>query len=139
MKRLAIVLVFLVVLQACNFRDEATAIEEINSKNPIWIFAQFNVPSEKGGLDTYYYFGQVNESLYNKIASNRIKSGFILMRNVRYWNTNNTIEAYYDQVDGSDLLFRIEDIQRIRKSKAEPVIGHKYEDEPVKETAPPQN
>lgn len=135
MTRLFLVLLSLLMLQACNVRNEAGAIEELNTKNPVWVFAHFNVHSEKDGLDTYYYFGQVNESLYNKIANNKLNSGFILMRNVRFWNDNNTIEAYSDPVDGNNLLFRIEDIRRLRKSKTEPVVGYKYEDTPEPQAA----
>jgi hypothetical protein len=130
MTRIFLVLLSLLMLQACNARNEASAIEELNIKNPVWVFAHFNVSSEKKGLDSYYYFGQVNESLYNKIANNKLNSGFILMRNVRFWNDNNTIEAYSDPIDGNNLLFRIEDIRRIRRTKTEPVVGYKYEEEP---------
>jgi len=132
MRRILVMLVALFMLQGCNAGNEAGALEELNTRNPVWIFVHFNVPSEKDGLDTYYYFGQVNESLYNKIANNSLTSGFILMRNVRFWNNDDTIEAYSDPVDGNDLLFRIEDIKRIRKSKTEPVVGYIYEDEEEK-------
>ena len=136
MKKWFVLVLALLLLQACNLRDEASALEELDVNDPVWVFAQINVPAENNGLETYYYYGQVNESLYNKIANGKLKSGFINLRNVRYWNSQDTIEEYSDPVDGNDMVFRIEDIRRIRKARIEPKPGYKFEDKPARPAIP---
>lgn len=127
--RLYVVIILSFFLQACNIGQEVDAIAETSGGKPIWIYTHINVVSEGDKLDSYYYFGQINESLYEKISNNRIRSGFILLRNVRYWSDQDTIVAYEDEIDDGNLMFRIEDIQRIRRAKSEPVIGFKYAEE----------
>ncbi len=119
-----IYLVFLCVFFAgCNLSEEVEAIEANDNSKRIWIFAQFNVPEEKDALETYFYFGEVPEKLYQKISTNRIKSGFILLENVRYWGKDDKIYELRGKGYSGDVLFRIEDIRKLERVVTEPKVG----------------
>ena len=119
-------LLFLSLLSACNPGDEIEAAKEIQDGKKIWIFAQVNVPKEGNTIEDYYYFAQVNESLYKKIKGHRIKQGFIVFQNVRYWTNDDTIKSIGDEIYDDEMLFRIEDIRKIDLVKNEPKIGFRY-------------
>ena len=116
----------LTLLFACNMRDEVEAAKELQDGKKIWIFAQLNVPKEDNTIEDYYYFAQINESLYKKIKDHRIKQGFIVLENVRYWTNDDTIKSIGDEIYGDEMVFRIEDIRKIDLVKNEPRIGFKY-------------
>ena len=128
-------LVILLSLSACNPADEVEAAKEFQDGKKIWIFAQINVPKEDNTIEDYYYFARINESLYEKIKDHRIKQGFIVLDNVRYWTNDDTIESIGDEIYADEMIFRIEDIRKIDLVKSEPRIGFKYgqKEEPVAE------
>ena len=119
-------LLMLTLLSACNMRDEAEAAREFQDGKKIWVFAQINVPKEDNTIEDYYYFAQINESLYKKIKDHRIEQGFIVLEKVRYWTNDDTIKSIGDEIYGDEMLFRIEDIRKIDLVKNEPAIGFKY-------------
>ena len=119
-------LVILLSLSACNPGDEVEAAKEFQDGKKIWIFAQINVPKEDNTIEDYYYFARINESLYEKIKDHRIKQGFIVLDNVRYWTNDDTIESIGDEIYADEMIFRIEDIRKIDLVKSEPRIGFKY-------------
>ena len=90
-------------------------------------------------IEDYYYFAQINESLYEKITDHRIKQGFIVLDNVRYWTNDDTIKSIGDEIYDDEMLFRIEDIRKIDLVKNEPRIGFKYgqQEEAVSEKTAP--
>ena len=126
-------------LSACNPGDEVEAAKEFQDGKKIWIFAQINVPKEDNTIEDYYYFARINESLYKKIKDHRIKQGFIVLDNVRYWTNDDTIESIGDEIYADEMVFRIEDIRKIDLVKNEPRIGFKYgqKEEPVAEKTTP--
>lgn len=132
-------LVILLSLSACNPGDEVEAAKEFQDGKKIWIFAQINVPKEDNTIEDYYYFARINESLYEKIKDHRIKQGFIVLDNVRYWTNDDTIESIGDEIYADEMIFRIEDIRKIDLVKSEPRIGFKYgqKEEPVAEKTAP--
>ncbi len=125
LKYLAIGLALL-FLSACKPGDEIEAAREMQDGKKIWIFAQLNVPEENNEIEDYYYFAQINESLYEKIKTHRIKQGFIVLQNVRYWSKTDEIKSIADEIYSDEMLFRIEDIRKIDLVKNEPRIGFKY-------------
>ena len=131
--------VILFSLSACNPGDEVEAAKEFQDGKNIWIFAQINVPKEDNTIEDYYYFARINESLYEKIKDHRIKQGFIVLNNVRYWTNDDTIESIGDEIYADEMIFRIEDIRKIDLVKSEPRIGFKYgqKEEPVAEKTAP--
>lgn len=126
MKKILIILALLLML-GCNMKDEVTAANANLKEDHIWIFAQFNVPEEKDQMETYYYYGLVSESLYNAIANNAISSGFIQLKNVKYWGDNNLIYDYKDIERSGQLIFRIEHIVKLNPVNVEPIVGKGFE------------
>ena len=133
-------LLLLSLLSACNPGDEVEAAREFQDGKKIWVFAQINVPKEDNTIEDYYYFAQINESLYEKIKDHRIKQGFIVLEKVRYWTNDDTIKSIGDEIYGDEMLFRIEDIRKVDLVKSEPRIGFKYgqqeKEEVTEKTAP---
>ena len=134
--------IFFLFLSACNV-EEFDAISELDDKEKIWVFIQFNVARENGTIKDYFYFGKINASLYDKITKNKIRKGFIRLTNIRFWNNDDMIESTEDDIYDNEMVFRIEDIKKIDLVKREPSIGYKYADsevakEPVKEPEQPE-
>lgn len=137
--RFIVGLLIFLSLSACNLRDEVEAAKELQDGKKIWIFAQLNVPKEDNTIEDYYYFAQINESLYGKIKDHRIKQGFIVLENVRYWTNDDTIKSIGDEIYDDEMVFRIEDIRKIDLVKNEPRIGFRYgqqEEQVTEKTAP---
>ncbi len=116
----------LLSLSACKPGHEIEAAREMQDGKKIWVFAQLNVPEENNEIEDYYYFAQINESLYEKIKNHRIEQGFIVFQNVRYWSKNDEIKSVADEIYSDEMLFRIEDIRKIDLVKNEPRIGFRY-------------
>jgi hypothetical protein len=127
MKKLLGLLTITLFLGACRAGDEVSALDAVDDKTLAWTFIQLNVPEEDGGSETYFLYGQISKPLLGQIAENRIKQGFLFLRNVRYWDSDNIIRAYRDGENSGDLIYRIEDIRRIKFVRTEPQIGMGYE------------
>ncbi|MFY8350875.1 hypothetical protein AAEU29_10110 [Pseudoalteromonas sp. SSM20] len=126
MKKILVTLALMLLL-GCNMKDEVTAANANLQEDQIWIFAQFNVPEEKDQMETYYYYGLVSESLYNAIANNALSSGFIQLKNVKFWGDNNLIYDYKDIERSGQLIFRIEHIVKLNPVNVEPIVGKGFE------------
>lgn len=132
MRKIAMTIMLLALLNSmsgCKLSDEIESISEFKSSEKIWIFSQINVNRKNNKIEEYFYYGQINKSLYEKIKAQKIKHGFFAIENVRYWTTDNKIAAFSDDMSSGELLFRIEDIRKIELQKSGPVIGYKYPDE----------
>lgn len=123
MKRILTVLICSLVLQGCNFTSEVTAFNDNLQEPRIWAFIQFNVPEEGTKIDSYYYFAEVSEKLFDKIKTNSLNHGFIYLQDVRYWGQDDVIYQYRDNENHGDLVFRIEDIRVIKRVNSAPIIG----------------
>ena len=110
-------------LFACDLVKEADAINENLDAKTIWIFAQINVPQKDNKVEDYYYYARVSESLFQRIKDNEIEKGYIFLEDIKYWGDNDLIYDYADNEDVGSMLFRIEDIRRIRLIKTEPKAG----------------
>jgi hypothetical protein len=116
----------LIMVSACKVGNEIEALKEVQDSQKIWVFAQLNVPQENNKIEDYYYFAQINESLYKKIKNQKIKEGFIVFQKTRYWSKDDVIKSIADEMYSDEMLFRIEDIRKIDLVKKEPKIGFKY-------------
>ena len=133
----AIILILAALLSGCNIADELCAAEAITDTNNVWAFLHFNVPEESDKSESYYYYGKISKSLYEKINSNTISSGFILMEDVRYWGEDDMVHEYEDNEYSGDLLFRIEHVVRVKILKMDPMLG--FEDSKKTEVSPSLN
>lgn len=119
-----ILLLLVFLITACNSSDEVTALSKLGDGERVWAYMQFNIPEEDDKIDSYYYFGEVSEQLYELISSNQINQGFISLNNVKYWGDNDRIIDYADDEYSGNLVFRIENIERIEKMNGEPVFNN---------------
>ena len=124
-QQLILGLLFLLV-SACNLGEEVNSITEFNDGKKVWVFIQFNVEQNNKKFEDYYYFGQINSSLYKKITSRKIQRGFITLKKVRYWANDDSIKSYSDELYSDEMLFRVEDIRKMDLLKIEPKPGFKY-------------
>lgn len=127
MKKIIAMLTILAMLTACRASDEMYALETFEDTQVSWAFIQFLVPEDNGETETYYLYGQVSKRLLDKIANNKIAHGFIFLKNVRYWGDNDTIREYQDGENTGELVYRIEDIRRIKMIRTEPKVGMGYD------------
>lgn len=134
MKFKSIIFIVAVFLSGCNIADELCAADAITDKNTLWAFMHFNVPEEGDKIESYYYFGKISESLYEKINSNTVSSGFMQLEDVRYWGDDDLVHEYKDNEYSGDLLFRIEHLVRVKVLNMDPLLGFK---EPIQEDAAP--
>ena len=112
MVRYILTLVFLAfTIQSCSSEE----VSQFSDRKTIWVFAQFNVPEEKNQIDTFWYYGRISKPLYDKFSTNKIQQGFILLRDVHYWGNDDLIHQYKDDENTGELLFKIEDIKRMRR------------------------
>lgn len=121
----------LIMCPGCNV-ESAPSINQIKDEDTVWVFAQFNIP-EKNGTVPYFYYGKVSTALYEKIINEETKTGFILLKDARYWS-NDEVKKYEDKSETGMLAFRIESMIRIRPVKGDPFILENKNTEPVKKT-----
>lgn len=116
-----ILAVFLLLMTGCSGQELASTVRQSLDADTIWVHAHFNVP-EKEGVEDYYYFGRISKELYQQILDGKKEKGFILLRDVRYWNTDDEIVKYEDHVDAGHILFRIENLMKLVLEKGDPYI-----------------
>ncbi|MCE2570963.1 hypothetical protein [Motilimonas eburnea] len=122
MKLLTLMMATFVFLSGCRVADEVGTAAKNTSTERVWVFAQFNVPEENDGLESYYYYGNVAKPLFDAISDNQIEDGFIILKKVRYWGDDDRVHEYQDSQDSGDLVFRIADIRRIKQIKQDPLL-----------------
>lgn len=127
MLRFTTIIFLLLLIAGCDLLDEMEAFNAIDDDEKVWVFAQFNITAEDEGLESYYYFGEVSKTTYDDISANRIKRGFILLENVKYWGNDDKVYAYKDEENSGEIIFRIKDIRRMKLVNGEPALGYGYE------------
>jgi hypothetical protein len=113
----------LFLLIGCDAKSEVSALSAMGDEEKVWVFAQFNVREDKDGMDSYYYYGMVSKNIYQAIRRNKIHGGFILLERVKYWGDDDLIYEYKDRDFSGEIVFRIEDLVRIRLVRNEPIAG----------------
>ncbi len=133
MKSLYLSILIIVFLSGCDL-DEAHAIKDNASDKRVWVFIQFNIPLKNNKLEDYYYYGKISQPLYERIRSNQIKSGFILLDDVKYWGRDDIIYDYADGENEGEIVFRIEDIRKMELVNKRPIAGKGREQFEANET-----
>lgn len=100
--------------------------ETVQPADPVWLYAQFNVPESSGYIESYWYYGLVDGDLFAAISSNEVTAGFITLEQVRYWGDNDAIALYEDQVDTGSITFRIEHLVKYNPMKMPLEEGFSY-------------
>ena len=119
-KVLAVFLTITVFLTGCNL-EEFEAVKDNTSGEKIWVFTQINVPMQDDKFEDYYYYGKISKALYERIKSNNINQGFILLDDVKYWGSDDLVHEYADGENEGELVFRIENIKKIKLVNKAPI------------------
>lgn len=136
MFRVVMIVWMVAMLQGCNIDSEYRALHAMGDDDQrVWAFLQINVQEEEDGVESYYYFAQISQTLYQGISRNQLSEGFLRLENVRYWGNDDLIYDYKDIEYTGEIVFRIEDIQRISLINNEPVVGLGYEQYEAQESA----
>jgi hypothetical protein len=117
-----LLLASLLVFTGCDAEDTFTTIKQSIDEDTIWVFAQINIPVEDDKIEDYYYYGRIKNDIYDLMVDGQLKDGFILFRDIRYWNDDNKVEKFENEADAGDITFRIEHIVKIDLSKGDPFI-----------------
>lgn len=132
MRNVCLAILVALFVSGCNL-DEIQAAKDNTSEKKVWAFIQFNVPFKNDQIEDYYYYGKISKPLYTKIKGNRIKTGFILLADVKYWGKDDLIHDYADGENKGEIVFRIEDIRRIELVNKRPIAGRGREQFELKE------
>ena len=106
----------------CDAEDTFTAIKQSIDEDTIWVFAQINIPEDNDEVADYYYYGRIKKDIYDLIIDGQLKNGFILFRDIRYWNNDDEVEKFEDEAYAGDATFRIEHMVKIDLIKGDPFI-----------------
>ncbi len=120
------ILVFLclMVLFCQVVKDEISKNED--NMESVWVYVDFAVPDED--TPTYYhFFGEMEKNIYERITKNKLKKGFITLRNIRYMTLDESIQIYEDDQDKGVVSTRVEYLQFIKLQKGDPI--HIYPEE----------
>lgn len=131
MKGVYLSIIIIMFLSGCNL-DEAYAVKDNASHKKVWVFVQFNVPFKGGSVEDYYYYGKVSLPLYERIKTNQINAGFILLDDVKYWGKDDLIYDFADGESEGEIVFRIEDIRKMDLVHKKPIAGKGREQFEVK-------
>ncbi|MFO6424003.1 hypothetical protein [Motilimonas sp. KMU-193] len=131
MKILILIMATFLFLSGCRVGDEIETASKNVSTERVWVFAQFNVPEENDGLESYYYYGHVAKPIFDAISENQISDGFIMLRKVRYWGDDDRVHEYQDSQDSGNLVFRIADIRRIKQINQDPLLDPENKQEVI--------
>ena len=123
MNRLISSVLLAIVLLGCDAKTETQALDTNDANKKIWVFVQMNVPEEGGGMESYYYYGQISQKTYEGISQNIFDKGFVLLENVKYWGNDDLLHEYKDDENTGELVYRIEDIRRIKRVHTVPDVS----------------
>jgi hypothetical protein len=116
----SILLLFIMsFLTSCFVEDGVAVIRQSIDEDSMWVFIHFNV-TEKEVLEDYYYYGRISSELYDRIIDGEIQEGFIVLRDIRYWDLEDKIQKYEDYAATGTIVFKIQDIARITLQKGDP-------------------
>jgi protease II len=114
-------LLLFVLLGGCD-RTQQSSISYENSKQKTWVYLEIKSKGEETDY-RYYLYGEIKKQLFFDISNNVIESGFFMISDVKYYDDNNLVANYADDLYTGTLVFRIEDIQMIKELKKAPDVG----------------
>lgn len=109
----------LIFLASCESLDNS----EIQSSEKVWVFLELEKSMQSDTTD-YFLYGQIKESILNKIDNNEKAKGVFLLDNIRFINNDDFLQLYEDESDQGKIFFRIEHIQTVRLLKDDPVMTY---------------
>ena len=123
MKKQSPQLLIVLTISLLIFAVSCDSNEYLN-ENPTeksWVFLELE-KQMKNDTSDFYLYGEVNQSILDKINKNESSIGIFKLSNIRYINDKDLLQIYEDESDRGAYLFRIEDIQTLRLLKADPIL-----------------
>ncbi len=93
---------------------------DIHSSTKKWVYIEIKKVLPRDTTD-YFYYGQINESLIEKINAKEDLSGLFILSNIRYWNDDDLLTVYEDKEHYDSRIFQIHDIQTVVPYKDDPI------------------
>lgn len=99
------------------YTPENTLVSE-EEKQWVWIEVKVELPRD---TSDYFYYGQINKSLIEKINSDEEKEGLFMLSKIRYWNNNDLLERFENTEYSGSKVFKIQSINQLILSKGDPI------------------
>jgi hypothetical protein len=109
-----ILAVVLLVLMSCS----SSSTDLLDFKKT-WVYVELKVVTDD--TDYYYYFGQINQKILDKLAADKSSGSFFVLSNVRYYNDFDNVQEYADATEEGTLFFRTDDIVKLEVLKHDPL------------------
>ncbi len=110
----------LIIIITVNFTSCNIGTDILKPKEKQWVYLELNTISKTDTTD-YFYYGQMNKSIINKIDENENTNGLFILSNIRFSNDDKLLELYDNELVEGKLIFRIEDIEEITFYKDDPI------------------
>jgi hypothetical protein len=94
--------------------------QKTNNQTKLWVWVELKITLPRDTTD-YFYYGQINESIIEKIESDEDENGLFILSNIRYWNDDDLLQVYEDKDHYDYKIFHIQDIQQLIPYKADPI------------------
>jgi len=99
----------------------------INDDQTVWVYIEL-VVDMPNDTSSYYYYGQINESVFTQINNNPQSNGLFILSDIRFWNDDDLLEVYENEDYIGKRVFHIQDIRQIRAYKKDPIYVYKPEE-----------
>ncbi|TLX72590.1 hypothetical protein E9993_17285 [Labilibacter sediminis] len=121
MKRKEHVLMVVIVLLVAFIVYNRYEIPLEIKKEKVWVRIELQQELVRDTTD-YYYMGQINKDILDKIDVQRSPQGLFKLSNIRYWNNEDLLQIHENENSFDCRYFKIEDIQFIKPLKKDPVF-----------------
>jgi hypothetical protein len=97
------------------------------SGNQVWVYIEIQSTLLRDTTD-YYYYGQIKQSVIDKIDNNSFSDGLFILSEIRYLDNENKLRIFADEEDFGYKIFRINDIQYVSPLKKDPIYFFEPDD-----------
>ena len=120
---LMVVIVVLVAIIVYNRYDIPLEIK----REKVWVRIEIQQELVRDTTD-YYYMGQINKDILDKIDTQRYPRGLFKLSNIRYWNDDDLLQIHANENSFDCRYFQIEDIKFIKPLKKDPIFIYDFEE-----------
>ncbi len=103
----------------CIVKNKTNSIN-ITENTKKWVYIGLKYDPKSDTLTSYYY-GQVENYLFDEVLENTKSSKMFELSNIRYYNLKDSLIKYEDTLDTGTSYFYIKDIIRIDRLKKDPL------------------
>lgn len=120
---IAVILIYL----GWKYSESLPGVSHFVEEEKVWVYIEVQTKLVRDTSD-YYYYGQINKSIVDKIDNDKDVGGMFKLSNIRYWTNDDLFKLYNDEEDYGYKIFRIQDIQYITFYKKDPIYLFELED-----------